>query len=41
MIPTPGQNLNEVESYRLKLFEKFILKRLKPILEKRKLIPFY
>jgi len=47
MIPKPGKNLSEVESYRpisllstmAKLFEKLILKRLKPILDRNNLIP--
>jgi hypothetical protein len=47
MIPKPGKNLNEVESYRpvslllimLKRFEKLILKRLKPIIAEKQLVP--
>jgi hypothetical protein len=43
MIPKPGKNLSEVESYRpisvlpimSKLFEKLILKRLKPIINEK------
>lgn len=49
MIPKPGKNLNEVESYRSilllpitsKLFEKLIVKRLKPIIEKKHLMPLH
>ena len=47
MIPKPGKNLSVVESYRpisllstmAKLFEKLILRRLKPILDRNNLIP--
>jgi hypothetical protein len=47
MIPKPGKNLSEVESYRpislllitSKLFEKLILKRLKPIIAEKHLVP--
>lgn len=47
MIPKPGKLLNEVTSYRpisllpiiSKVFEKLLLKRLKPIIERKKLIP--
>jgi hypothetical protein len=47
MIPKPGKNLSEVESYRpislqpimSKLFEKLILKRLKPIIAGKHLVP--
>lgn len=47
MLPKPGKNHNEVESYRpiallpimSKLFEKLLLKRLKLIIEKYQLIP--
>jgi hypothetical protein len=47
MIPKPGKNLSEVESYRpisllpiiSKLFEKLILKRLKPITADKHLVP--
>jgi hypothetical protein len=47
MIPKPGKNLSEVESYRpvsllpvmSKLSEKLILKWLKPIIEKKHLVP--
>ncbi|PNF23836.1 hypothetical protein B7P43_G13720 [Cryptotermes secundus] len=47
MIPKPGKNHNEVESYRpiallqimSKLFEKLILKHLKPNIEKYQLVP--
>jgi retron-type reverse transcriptase len=47
MIPKSGENLNEVESYRpisllpimSKLFEKLILKRLKPIIAEKHLVP--
>jgi hypothetical protein len=47
MIPKPGKNLGEVESYRpisllpimSKLFEKLILKRLKPIIAEKHLVP--
>jgi retron-type reverse transcriptase len=47
MIPKPGENLSEVESYRpisslpimSKLFEKLILKRLKPIIAEKHLVP--
>jgi hypothetical protein len=47
MIPKPGKNLSEVESYRPisllpimpKLFEKFILKRLKPIINEKYMVP--
>lgn len=47
MIPKPGKQLEEVSSYRpisllpvlSKLFEKLLLKRLKPILDQNKLIP--
>jgi hypothetical protein len=43
MIPKPGKNLSEVESYQpisllpcmSKLFEKIILKRLKPIINEK------
>jgi hypothetical protein len=46
MIPKPGKNLSEVESYRpisllpimSKLFEKLILKRLKPIIAEKHLV---
>jgi hypothetical protein len=46
MIPKPGKNLSEVESYRpisllpimSKLFEKLILKRLKPIIADKHLV---
>jgi hypothetical protein len=49
MIPKPGKNPNEVESYRAitllpimsKLFEKLILKRLKPIINKKHLVLTY
>jgi hypothetical protein len=49
MIPKPGKNLSELESYRpislptimSKLFEKLILKRLKPIVAKKHLVPTY
>ena len=49
MIPKPGKPPNDVKSYRpisllpviSKLFEKLLLKRLKPIIEERKLIPDY
>jgi hypothetical protein len=47
MIPKPGKNLSEVETYRpisllpimSKLFEKLILKRLKPIITEKHLVP--
>jgi hypothetical protein len=47
MIPKPGKNLSEVESYRpisllpirSKLFEKLILKRLTPIIAEKHLVP--
>jgi hypothetical protein len=47
MIPKPGKNLSEVESYRpisllpimSTLFEKIILKRLKPIIAEKHLVP--
>jgi retron-type reverse transcriptase len=47
MIPKPGKNLSEVESYRpisllpimSKLFDKLILKCLKPIINKKRLVP--
>jgi hypothetical protein len=47
MIPKPGKKLSEVESYRpisllpilSKLFEKLILKRLKPIIAEKHLVP--
>lgn len=47
MIPKPGKNHSEVESYRpiallpimSKLFKKLFLKRLKPIIEKYQLVP--
>lgn len=47
MIPKPGKSLNETASYRpisllpivSKLFEKLLLKRLKPIIEIKNLIP--
>jgi hypothetical protein len=47
MIPKPGKNLSEVESYRpisllpimAELFEKWILKHLKPIAEEKHLVP--
>ena len=47
MIPKPGKPVNEVTSYRpisllpilSKLFEKLLLKRLKPILDKKQIIP--
>jgi hypothetical protein len=47
MIPKPGKSLSEVESYRpislllimSKLFEKLILKRLKPIIKGKHLVP--
>jgi hypothetical protein len=47
MIPKPGKNLSEVESYRpisllpimSKLFAKLILKRLKPIINGKHLVP--
>jgi hypothetical protein len=47
MIPKSGKNLSEVESYRpiallpimSKLFEKLILKRLKPIIAEKHLVP--
>jgi hypothetical protein len=47
MIPKSGKNLSEVESYRplsllpimSKLFEKLILKRLKPIIADKHLVP--
>jgi hypothetical protein len=47
MIPKRGKNLSEVESYRRisllpimsKLFEKLILKRLKPIITEKHLVP--
>lgn len=49
MIPKPGKPLHLASSYRpisllpiiSKLFEKLLLKRLKPIIEERKLIPNY
>jgi hypothetical protein len=49
MILKPGKNLSEVESYRpisllqimLKLFEKLILNRLKPIIAKQHLVPMH
>jgi hypothetical protein len=49
MIPKPGKNLSEVESYRpislllmmLKLFEKLILKHLKPIIAEKHLVPMH
>jgi hypothetical protein len=47
MIPKPGKDLSEVESYRpisllpimSKLFEKLILKRLKPIINEKHQVP--
>jgi hypothetical protein len=47
MILKPGKNLSEVESYQpisllpimLKLFEKLILKHLKPIIDEKHLVP--
>lgn len=47
MIPKPGKPLNEVSSYRpisllpimAKLYEKLLLKRLKPIIDEKQLIP--
>lgn len=47
MIPKPGKDLNQTPSYRpisllpilSKLLEKLILKRLQPVIERRKLIP--
>jgi hypothetical protein len=47
MIPKPSKNLSEVDSYRpisllpimSKLFEKLILKRLKPIIDENHLVP--
>jgi hypothetical protein len=47
MIPKPGKNLSEMKSYRpisllpimTKLFEKLILKRLKPIIAEKHLVP--
>jgi predicted metallopeptidase len=47
MIPKPGKNLSEVESYQpislmpimSKLFEKLILKRVKPIIAEKHLVP--
>jgi hypothetical protein len=47
MIPKPGKNLSEVESYRTisllpimsKLFEKLIFKRLKPVIAEKHLMP--
>jgi predicted metallopeptidase len=47
MIPKPGKNLSEVESYRpisllpimSKLLDKLILKRLKPIIAEKYLVP--
>ena len=47
MIPKPGKNPHEVSSYRpisllpviSKLFEKLLLKRMKPIIEEKELIP--
>lgn len=47
MIPKPGKDLNKVESYRpisllpivSKVFEKLFMKRLKPVLDEKKLIP--
>jgi hypothetical protein len=47
MIPKPGKNLSEVESYRpisllpimSKLFEKLILRHLKPIIAEKHLVP--
>jgi hypothetical protein len=47
MIPKPGKPVNEVTSYRptsllpilSKLFEKLLLKRLKPILDEKQIIP--
>jgi hypothetical protein len=47
MIPKPGKNLSEVETYRpisllpimSKLFEKLILKRLKHIIAEKYLVP--
>jgi hypothetical protein len=47
MIPKPGKNLGEVESYRpisllpimSKLFKKLIIKRLKPIIADKHLVP--
>jgi hypothetical protein len=49
MILKPGKNLSEVEGYwpisllliMLKLSEKLILKHLKPIIEKKHLMPMY
>jgi hypothetical protein len=46
MIPKPGKNLSEIESYRQisllpimsKLFQKLILKRLKPIINEKHLV---
>jgi hypothetical protein len=47
MIPKPGKNLSEMESYRpisllpimSKLFEKLILEHLKPIIAEKHLVP--
>jgi hypothetical protein len=47
MIPKPGKNLSEVESYRpislllimSKLFEKLILKHLEPVIAEKYLVP--
>lgn len=49
MIPKPGKSPEDVASYRpisllptiSKLFEKLLLKRLKPIIENKQLIPFH
>jgi hypothetical protein len=49
MIPKPGKNLSEVESYQpisllpimSKLFEKLMLKRLKPIINEKHLVSTY
>jgi hypothetical protein len=49
VIPKPGNNFSEVESYRpisllpimLKLFEKLIHKRFKPIIEEQHIVPMH
>jgi hypothetical protein len=49
MFPKPGKNLSEVESYQpnsllvimLKLSEKLILKRIKPIIAEKHLVPMH